>query len=109
MKRTILLTLALLMAAGMVFATGQGEGGAIDIGIAMPETHVERWQRDGAALLEGAQEAGYSAEVTYGDADQGQQNEQIQNFITKGAKVLIVGNINEGVNSVISEAAEEGI
>ncbi|MFO8142408.1 MAG: substrate-binding domain-containing protein, partial [Marinobacter sp.] len=109
MKRTILLTLALLMAAGMAFATGQGEGGAIDIGIAMPETHVERWQRDGAALLEGAQEAGYSAEVTYGDADQGQQNEQIQNFITKGAKVLIVGNINEGVNSVISEAADEGI
>lgn len=75
----------------------------------MPETHVERWQQDGASLLEGAQELGYSAEVAYGDADQGRQNQQIQDFITKGAKVLIIGNINEGVNSVVSEAAEEGI
>ncbi len=108
MKRIVLTTLAVMMAAGMVFASGQGEG-MLDIGIAMPETHVERWQRDGAALLEGAEELGYTAEVTYGDADQGLQNEQIQNFITKGARVLIVGNINEGVNSVVSEAAEEGI
>lgn len=109
MKRILLTALVVMMATGMVFASGQGEGAGIDIGIAMPETHVERWQRDGAALLEGAEAAGYSAEVTYGDADQGLQNEQIQNFITKGAKLLIVGNINEGVNSVVSEAAEEGI
>ncbi|MFP4115185.1 MAG: substrate-binding domain-containing protein [Spirochaetales bacterium] len=111
MKRIVLLSLALVMAAGMVFATGQGEGGvgAIDIGIAMPETHVERWQRDGADLLQLATDAGYRAEVTYGDADQALQNQQIQDFITKGARLLIVGNINEGVNSVISEAAEEGI
>lgn len=109
MRRTILAILVLLIAAGLTFAGGQGEGGAIDIGIAMPETHVERWQRDGAALLEGAEAAGYTAEVTYGDADQGLQNEQIQNFITKGAQLLIIGNINEGVNSVVAEAAEEGI
>lgn len=110
MKRLVIVALVVLIATtGMVFASGQGEGGAIDIGIAMPETHVERWQRDGAALLEGAEAAGYRAEVTYGDADQGLQNEQIQNMITKGAQLLIVGNINEGVNSVVSEAAEEGI
>ena len=109
MKRFLFTSLAIVMVAGVVFASGQGEGAGIDVGIAMPETHVERWQRDGAALLEGAQAAGYSAEVAYGDADQGLQNEQIQNFITKGAKVLIIGNINEGVNSVVSEAAEEDI
>ncbi|MFP4302692.1 MAG: substrate-binding domain-containing protein [Spirochaetaceae bacterium] len=109
MKRLVLLALALMMATGMVFASGQGEGGMIDIGIAMPETHVERWQRDGEALLEGAEDAGYAAEVTYGDADQGLQNEQIQNMITKGAKVLIIGSVNEGVNSVVAEAADEDI
>ncbi len=110
MKRIALLSLALLMVAGMVFASGAAESRAgLDIGIAMPETHVERWQRDGAALLAGAQAAGYRAEVTYGDADQGRQNQQIQDFITKGARLLIVGNINEGVNSVVREAAEDGI
>jgi putative multiple sugar transport system substrate-binding protein len=110
MKRIVLTALVVLMATGLVFASGQGEAaGGIDVGIAMPETHVERWQQDGASLLEGAQELGYRAEVAYGDADQGRQNQQIQDFITKGAKVLIVGNINEGVNSVVREAAEEGI
>lgn len=108
MKRIVLLTLAAVLATGAAFANGGGEGG-LDIGIAMPETHVERWQQDGAALLEGAQAAGYNAEVAFGDADQGRQNQQIQDFITKGAQLLIVGNINEGVNSVVREAAEEGI
>jgi putative multiple sugar transport system substrate-binding protein len=108
MKRIVLATLALLIAGGMVFASGQGEAG-IDIGIAMPETTVERWRMDGDALLAGAEAAGYRAEVAFGDGDQGRQNQQIQDFITKGAKVLIVGNLNEGVNSVVQEAADEGI
>ena len=108
MKRSVLFTFVSVLVAGQVFASGGGEGG-LDIGIAMPETHVERWQQDGAALLEGAQAAGYNAEVAFGDADQGRQNQQIQDFITKGARLLIVGNINEGVNSVVREAAEEEI
>lgn len=109
MKRIALLSLVLVLAAGMAFAAGGREEAGLDIGIAMPETHVERWQMDGAALLEGAEEAGYRAQVTYGDADQGRQNQQIQDFITRGADLLIIGNINEGVNSVVREAAEEGI
>lgn len=109
MKRIVVMLLVLLLTAGMVFAAGRGEAAGLDIGLAMPETHVERWQMDGAALLAGAQEAGYRAEVTYGDADQGRQNQQIQDFITKGARALIIANLNEGVNSVVREAAEEGI
>lgn len=111
MKRVVIFTLIALASVGMAFASGSddGGGGLIDIGLAMPETHVERWQQDGAALLQGCIDAGYKAEVTYADADQGRQNQQIQDFITKGAKLLIVGNINEGVNSVVREAAEEGI
>ncbi|SIQ39173.1 monosaccharide ABC transporter substrate-binding protein, CUT2 family [Alkalispirochaeta americana] len=109
MKRIGLILSALALVAAVSFAGGQGERGGLDIGIAMPETHVERWQQDGAALLAGAQELGYSAEVAYGDADQGRQNQQIQDFITKGARLLIVGNINEGVNAVVREAAYEDI
>lgn len=112
MKRILALTIVFIMAASLGFAGGGGQAttrGTLDIGIAMPETHVERWQRDGADLLAGAQARGYRAEVAFGNADQGQQNRQIQDFITKGARLLIVGNINEGVNPVIQEAAREGI
>lgn len=108
MKKIVALCCMLVLATGLVFAGGQAAG-SLDIGLAMPETHVERWQKDGAALLEDAQALGYKAEVAFGDADQGKQNQQIQDFITKGAKLLIIGSINEGVVSVVQEAAEEGV
>jgi putative multiple sugar transport system substrate-binding protein len=108
MKRTITIVAILIIAAGTLFFSCSKKE-SLDIGLAMPETHVERWQRDGAALLEDATAMGYTAEVTYGDADQGKQNQQIEDFITKGAKLLIVGSINEGVVSVIADANEEEI
>ena len=79
------------------------------IGIAMPETHVQRWVKDGNSLKAEAEKRGYRAEVQWGNADQAQQNQQIQSFLTQGAKALIVGNINTGVNSVIREAARDKV
>ncbi|MDC7220829.1 MAG: sugar ABC transporter substrate-binding protein [Spirochaetales bacterium] len=108
MKKSLLVTVLVLSICGAgLFANGAGE--SLDIGLAMPETHVERWQKDGASLLEDAIAKGYNAEVTYGDADQSKQNQQIEDFITKGAKLLIVGSVNEGVGSVVADAASEGI
>ncbi|MDR2478589.1 MAG: sugar-binding protein, partial [Treponema sp.] len=49
------------------------------------------------------------AEVQWGDADQTKQNQQIQSFLTQGAKVLVVGCINDGVGSVITEAARDKV
>ncbi|MDR2053310.1 MAG: ABC transporter, partial [Treponema sp.] len=84
MKKICLVLIILLAAGSFVFASGQqGGGGAAGggsalIGIAMPETHVLRWQKDGASLKAAAESRGYRAEVAYGDADQTQQNRQIQ-------------------------------
>jgi putative multiple sugar transport system substrate-binding protein len=107
MKKLIVTCLIIMLALGSVFAQGAAE--SLDIGLAMPETHVERWQRDGAALLADATAMGYTAEVAYGDADQGKQNQQIEDFITKGAKLLVIGSINTGVVSVVSSAAEDDV
>ncbi|MGL4986313.1 MAG: sugar ABC transporter substrate-binding protein, partial [Treponemataceae bacterium] len=41
--------------------------------------------------------------------DQAKQNQQISDFLTKGAKLIIVGNINEGVNTVIDDAASSNV
>jgi putative multiple sugar transport system substrate-binding protein len=112
--------LVILCAIGsLVFAGGgQQSGGGSSapassgsslIGIAMPETHVLRWQKDGASLKSFAEARGYRAEVAYGDADQNQQNRQIQGFLTQGAKLLVVGNINDGVNSAIADAARDQV
>jgi putative multiple sugar transport system substrate-binding protein len=116
MKKIVTVLLVLGLAGSMAFAsgsqqqtTGGGGGKAPLIGLAMPETHVERWQKDGAALKADAEAKGYRAEVTYADADQSKQNQQIQDFLTKGAKLLIIGSVNEGVVSAVSDAAKEKV
>ncbi len=102
MKKILFVAASLILAASFVTAEGAF------VGLAMPETHVERWQKDGAALLADAQAKGYKAEVAYGDADQSKQNQQIQDFLTKGAKLVVIGSVNEGVGSVVADAATDG-
>ena len=113
MKKYVLLMFAMLLLAvgiGSVFIGCAGEEkGATLIGIAMPETHVERWRKDGESLKEYAMDMGYKAEVVFGDADQSKQNKQIEDLITKGAKLIIVGSVNEGVAEAVSKAKEEGV
>jgi putative multiple sugar transport system substrate-binding protein len=116
MKKLTIVLLILAVAASFSFAGpgggqsgGSGSGSGAFIGIAMPETHVLRWEKDGAALKAEAEKRGYKAEAQWGNADQTQQNQQIQSFLTQGAKALIVGSINDGVNSVIAEAARDKV
>ena len=115
MKRFVAILLVLLMACALVVsckkeaAKSNAPAGPAMIGIAMPETHVLRWVKDGNSLKAEAEKRGYRAEVQWGDANQSIQNQQIQSFLTQGAKGLVVGCINDGVNSVISEAARDKV
>jgi putative multiple sugar transport system substrate-binding protein len=109
MKKLAVVLLVLLV-AGSLFAGGGGDkGGKTLIGIAMPETHVQRWVGDGNRLKAEAEKRGYAAEAQWGNADQNQQNQQIQSFLTQGAKALVIGNINDGVGSVVAEAARDKV
>jgi len=105
MKKILAVLLVLALAATMVISCKS----KLDIGIAMPETHVLRWTKDGSSLKAEAEKLGYRAEVQYGDADQPIQNKQIQSFLTQGAKALVVGCINDGVASVIAEAGKDKV
>jgi putative multiple sugar transport system substrate-binding protein len=108
--KKIAVVLLILLVAGSLFAGGSGDkSGKTLIGIAMPETHVQRWVKDGASLKAEAIKRGYDAADQYGNADQAQQNQQIQSFLTQGAKALVVGCINDGVGSVIAEAAKDKV
>ncbi|MBN2619315.1 MAG: sugar-binding protein [Spirochaetales bacterium] len=111
MNKKLMIALAVVVsfvASTGLFASGNSEGG-LDIGIAMPETHVARWVTDGETLKANAEAAGYTAEVAFADADQTKQNKQISDFITKGAKLIIVASVNTGVNNALAEAAAEGV
>jgi len=107
MKKPTTILIALLAASCIIIACAKEK--AAMIGIAMPETHVQRWVKDGNSLKAEAEKRGYRAEVQWGNADQAQQNQQIQSFLTQGAKILIIGSINEGVISVVAEAARDNV
>jgi len=113
MKKLLAVLLTLLLAGSLFAGGGSDKGssssGGLIIGLAMPETHVLRWEKDGASLKAEAEKRGYQAEVQFGNADQAQQNQQIQSFLTQGAKLLVVGCINDGVGSVIAEAGRDGV
>lgn len=114
MKKFIVALMILAVVASYAFAAGTREsgaaaGGQILIGIAMPETHVERWVKDGNQLKAEAEKRGFRAQLQFANADQATQNRQIQSFLTQGAKILIVGSINDGVASVIAEAGRDKV
>ncbi|MGL4987422.1 MAG: substrate-binding domain-containing protein, partial [Treponemataceae bacterium] len=110
MKKNLFKFASFILASALFFAgCAKSEDGTIDIGLAIPETHLQRWLNDGKNLLDMTSKAGYTAEAAYADADQAKQNQQISDFLTKGAKLIIVGNINEGVNTVIDDAASSNV
>ena len=107
MRKTLTILLALSAAASLMIGC-QKKGGEF-IGIAMPETHVMRWVKDGNSLQAEAEKLGYRAEVQFGDANQLIQNQQIQSFLTQDAKLLVIGSVNDGVGSVVTEAARDNV
>jgi putative multiple sugar transport system substrate-binding protein len=123
MKKLLTVLLILCAVGSLAFAGGGGQQGGAQqsgggaaassgsslIGIAMPETHVLRWTKDGASLKKFAEARGYRAEEAYGDADQNIQNNQINGFLTQGAKVLIIGSVNDGAANAVAEAARDKV
>ncbi len=113
MKKILATLIALSVVAPFAFAAGGQQSGAAKgqalVGVAMPETHVQRWVKDGNKLKSEAEKRGYKAELQFANADQPTQNQQIQSFLTQGAKVLVVGCINDGVASVIAEAGRDKV
>ena len=68
-------------------------GGGL-IGIAMPTKSSARWVSDGANLVKALTALGYTTDQEFAEDDIPTQISQIENMITKGAKVLIIAAID---------------
>jgi putative multiple sugar transport system substrate-binding protein len=100
--KKLILVLLLLAVASFSFAQTM-------IGLAMPETHVQRWVKDGNQLKAAVEKLGYRGEVQWANADQTLQNQQIQGFLNQGAKAIIIGQINSGVVSAVAAAKKDKV
>src|SRR2546423_1620898 len=102
---------AAALAAGTMLmgmpAVAQDKG---TIGIAMPTKSSARWISDGANMVKEFQAKGYKADLQYAEDDIPNQLAQIENMITKGAKVLVIAPIDgTTLSNALQKAADKGI
>src|SRR6476469_6758560 len=95
-------TMALTQSA---FAQGKGL-----IAISMPTKSSARWIADGNNMVKVFKEKGYGTDLQYAEDDIPNQLSQIENMITKGAKVLVIAAIDgTTLSDVLQQAADKGI
>ncbi|MBP6654749.1 MAG: sugar-binding protein [Propionivibrio sp.] len=105
----MLVTSLVIGAMGLVplFAQAQGKG---MVGVSMPTKSSARWIDDGNNMVKYLKEAGYAAELQYADDDIPNQLAQIENLVTKGAKVLVIAAIDGStLSDVLQKAADKGV
>ncbi len=111
MKRTFLKTLVAVAATGLVglapMAFAQTKG---PIAISMPTKSSARWIDDGNNMVKYFKEKGYKTDLQYADDDIPNQLAQVENMVTKGAKVLVIASIDgTTLSDVLKQAKDRGI
>jgi putative multiple sugar transport system substrate-binding protein len=95
---------AVVAAAGPALAQGKGL-----IGISMPTKSSTRWISDGESMVKEFTALGYETDLQYGEDDIPNQLAQIENMVTKGAKVLIIAAIDGStLSDILAKAHEAG-
>ncbi len=110
MKRTFLKTtaaLALAALGSLPLAHAADKG---SIGISMPTKSSARWIADGDNMAKVLKERGYKTDLQYAEDDIPNQLAQIENMVTKGAKVLVIASIDgTTLSRVLQSAADKGV
>ncbi len=109
MKR--LTTFLSALALGAVALTGAASAQSKPtVGIAMPTKSSARWIADGDNIVKVLKERGYNTDLQYAEDDIPNQLSQIENMVTKGAKVLVIASIDgTTLSDVLKQAKSQGI
>jgi putative multiple sugar transport system substrate-binding protein len=102
-----------LALTGLVVAASAGDALAQSkptIGIAMPTKSSARWIDDGNNIVKVLKERGYGTDLQYAEDDIPNQLSQVENMVTKGAKVLVIAAIDgTTLSDVLKQAKAKGI
>jgi putative multiple sugar transport system substrate-binding protein len=87
----------------------QSSEGAL-VGVTMPTRSSERWIHDGDNIKKALEDKGYKVDLQYAENDIPTQANQLENQITKGARVLIIASIDgTAITSQLQTAADNKI
>src|SRR5665647_3212115 len=110
LKKTTLFALALVGVAAIASGSGALAQSKPTVGIAMPTKASARWIADGDNIVKVLKERGYGTDLQYAEDDIPNQLSQIENMVTKGAKVLVIASIDgTTLSDVLSQAKAKGI
>jgi putative multiple sugar transport system substrate-binding protein len=109
-RQTLLkIALAASLLAGVAVPEALAAGGEL-IGVAMPTKSSQRWIDDGNNIVKSLAAKGYKPDLQYADDDIPNQLAQIENMLTKGAKVLVIASIDgTTLSDVLSKAKDSGV
>ncbi len=101
---------ALAAAVAATSAIGALAQGKPTVGIAMPTKSSARWIDDGNNIVKVLKERGYGTDLQYAEDDIPNQLSQVENMVTKGAKVLVIAAIDgTTLSDVLKQAKAKGI
>ncbi|MDO6964356.1 multiple monosaccharide ABC transporter substrate-binding protein [Rhizobium alvei] len=104
---------SLLAAAAMTVASFVAPAFAEDkgmVGISMPTKTSTRWISDGETMEKLFKDAGYTPDLQFADDDIPNQLSQIENMVTKGAKVLVIAAIDgTTLSDILQKAHDAGV
>ncbi|MCE1193785.1 MAG: sugar-binding protein [Acidovorax sp.] len=105
--KAVLATVALAAMGATSVASAQDKG---TIGISMPTKSSARWIADGDNMVKVLKDRGYKTDLQYAEDDIPNQLAQIENMITKGAKVLVIASIDgTTLSKALQNAADKGV
>ena len=95
------------MLAAFAFGTSAQAADKGMIGISMPTKSSTRWISDGESMVKEFTALGYGTDLQYAEDDIPNQLAQIENMVTKGAKVLIIAAIDGTQLTDVLQAAAD--
>lgn len=105
--------LSIILCSLMFFIVSCSGGGNADkllVGVAMPTQSSERWINDAANMKSNLEKLGYAVDIQFAEDDVQTQVYQIENFIAKGVKCLVVASVDsQALVNVLDQAKNNGI
>lgn len=104
-KRIAALTMGATLAFGMVMGASAEE--PIKVGVSFGTLQEERWDAERERMEELAEEEGFELIYTDADTDANLQNDQIENMLSQGIDVLVIGAQDSEAAATAVAAAKE--
>src|ERR1041384_7897909 len=112
-KKLLYTLLAVVMVASFILTACGGAAPAAAgkklVGISMPTKTSTRWISDGNSMVKSFTELGYDTDLQFADNDIQNQLSQIENMVTKGAKVLVIAAIDGSTMSDVLQKAHDAV